>query len=124
VKIVLAEREAQLMQVLWEHGPSTVAEAQAHLKDDLAYTTVLTDLQKLEKKGCVRHEEEGRAHRFKASIDRERAQRIAVRDLAARLFKGSAALLLTQAISDENMSEEDLNRIRRLIDARQRRDKT
>ena len=47
-----------------------------------------------------------------------------MRNLAARLFKGSAALLLTQVISDENLSEEDLKRIQRLIDARQREDKT
>lgn len=124
MKIVLAEREAELMQVLWEHGPSTVAEVQARVKDELAYTTVLTMLQKLEKKGYVSHEEEGRAHRFKAAIDQSKAQRSAVRDLAARLFKGSAALLLAQVVSDENLSDEDLKRIRRLIDARKRGDKT
>lgn len=55
MKIVLAERDAQLMQVQWEHGASTVAEVQAHLKDQLAYTTVLTMPQKLEKKGYVSH---------------------------------------------------------------------
>jgi predicted transcriptional regulator len=124
VKIVLAEREAELMHVLWERGPSMVAEVQAHLKDELAYTTVLTMLQKLEKKGYVSHEEEGRAHRFQATIDQGKAQRSAVRDLAARLFKGSAAMLLAQVVSDENLSEEDLKRIRRLIDARKRGDKT
>jgi BlaI family transcriptional regulator, penicillinase repressor len=123
VKIVLAEREAELMQVLWEHGPSTVAEVQAQLTDELAYTSVLTMLQKLEKKGYVSHEEEGRAHRFKAAIDRGKAQRSAVRDLAARLFKGSTALLLAQVVSDEKLSEEDLQRIQRLIDARKRGDK-
>ena len=56
MKITLAEREAELMQVLWEHGPSTVGEVQERLRDDLAYTTVLTILQKLEKKGYVNHE--------------------------------------------------------------------
>jgi BlaI family transcriptional regulator, penicillinase repressor len=115
VKIVLAEREAELMQILWEHGPSTVAEVQAQLKDELAYTTVLTILQKLEKKGYVRHEDEGRAHRFRAAIERDAAQRSAVRDLAAKLFKGSAALLLTQVVRDETLTEEDLKRIRRLL---------
>ena len=48
MRIALAEREAQLMDVLWDHGPSTVAEVQSHLKDELAYTTVLTMLRKLE----------------------------------------------------------------------------
>jgi len=124
MKITLAERESELMQVLWEHGPSTVGEVHERLKDELAYTTVLTILQKLEKKGYVRHEEQGRLHRFMAVISRESAQRSDIRNLAARLFKGSAALLLTQVISDANLSEEDLKRIRRLIDARHRGDKT
>jgi predicted transcriptional regulator len=120
MKIILAERESELMQVLWEHGPSTVAEVQERLKDELAYTTVLTVLQKLEKKGYVSHEEEGRSHRFMAAISREAAQRSALRDLAVRLFKGSAGLLLTQAVQDENLSEEDLKRIRRLLAERKR----
>ena len=119
MKITLAERESELMQVLWEHGPSTVGEVQERLKDELAYTTVLTMLQKLEKKGYVRHEEEGRSHRFLAAIRREAAQRSAARDLAARLFKGAVALLLTEVISDENLGEEDPGRIRRRIDASQ-----
>jgi predicted transcriptional regulator len=120
MKITLAERESELMQVLWEHGPSTVAEVQVRLKDELAYTTVLTMLQKLEKKGYVSHEEEGRSHRFTAAISREAAQRSALRDLAARLFKGSAGLLLTQVVQDENLSKEDLQRIRRLLAERKR----
>ena len=124
MKIILAERESELMQVLWEHGPSTVGEVQERLKDQLAYTTVLTILQKLEKKGYVRYEEPGWSHRFVAAISGENAQRSAVRNLAARLFKGFAALLLTQIISNENLSEEDLKRTRRLIEARQRGDKT
>jgi predicted transcriptional regulator len=115
MKIILAAREAELMQVLWEHGPSTVGEVQQRLKDNLAYTTVLTILQKLEKKQYVTHEEEGRSHRFMAAISREAAQRSAVRDLASKLFKGSAGLLLTQIVKDEALSEDDLKRIRRLI---------
>ena len=120
MKIVLAEREAELMQSLWEHGPSTVTEVQRRLKDDLAYTTVLTILQKLERKGYVKHAEEGRAHRFMAAIDRDAAQRSAVRDLAIKLFKGSTALLLTELVKDESLSADDLKRIRRLLTRRHR----
>ncbi|HTU61286.1 MAG TPA: BlaI/MecI/CopY family transcriptional regulator [Polyangiales bacterium] len=124
MKIVLAEREAELMQVLWEHGASTVAEAQRHLKVELAYTTVLTMLQKLEKKGYVRHEEEGRAHRYESTIRREAAQRSAVRDLATKLFNGSAALLLTQLVHDETLSTDDVQRIERLLQERKRGEKS
>jgi len=124
MKIVLAEREAELMQVLWERGPSTVAEVQKHLKATLAYTTVLTMLQKLEKKGYVSHREEGRAHRYETSIRREAAQRSALRDLASKLFNGSTTLLLTHLVHDEALSDEDVRRIERLLQERKREGKS
>lgn len=115
MRIVLAEREAELMEVLWERGPSTVAEVQESLEDALAYTTVLTVLRKLEAKGYVRHEEEGRAHRFETAVPRDAARRSAVRDLARKLFKGSTELLLSHAVADEELSSEQVKRIGLLL---------
>jgi predicted transcriptional regulator len=123
MRIVLAEREAELMEVLWEHGPSTVSEVREKVRDELAYTTVLTVLRKLEAKGYVGHKEEGRAHRYAAIIARKAAQRSASRNLAVKLFGGSSALLVTQLVSDEQLSEEDIQRIRRLLDQSSRRSK-
>lgn len=120
MKIVLADREAEVMEVLWTHGPSTVAEVRDHLKDNLAYTTVLTILRNLEGKGYLGHNEEGRAHRYLPLILREAAQRSALRDLATKLFSGSSSLLLTQLVRDEDLTEKDLERIRRLLARRSR----
>ncbi len=122
MRIVLAEREAELMEVLWEHGPSTVSEVRERLKDKLAYTTVLTFLRNLEAKAYVRHDEEGRAHRFRAVVAREAAQRCALRDLSAKLFNGSTALLLTHLVSDQKLSEEEIRRLRRLLREKSRKD--
>ena len=118
MRIVLAEREADLMEVLWDHGPSTVAEVRDKLHDKLAYTTVLTILRNLEAKGYVGHEEEGRAHRYLARVARDAARRSALRDLSEKLFKGSAALLLTHLVCDQNLTDEDVRRIRRLLNQR------
>lgn len=115
MRIVLAEREAELMEVLWDGGPSTVAEVQERLGDHLAYTTVLTVLRKLEAKGYVRHEEQGRAHRFEAAVARDAARRSALRDLAHKLFKGSTELLLSHAVADEALTPEQVKRIRVLL---------
>jgi predicted transcriptional regulator len=124
MKIILADREAQLMEILWEHGPSTVAEVRERLQDDLAYTTVLTMLRTLEAKDYVRHEEQGRAHVYTAGIQRQAAQRSALTALTAKLFKGSHALLVTQLVSDETLTEEEIKRIRKLIDNRSKRGKS
>jgi len=115
MRIALAEREAQLMDVLWDYGPSTVAEVQAHLKDELAYTTVLTMLRKLEAKDYVGHEEEGRAHRYHALIDRTAAQQGALESLVSRLFKGSSDALLMHLVSRQKLSAEQVRRIEEVL---------
>jgi BlaI family penicillinase repressor len=111
MRISLAEREAQLMDVLWDRGPSTVNEVQAALADELAYTTVLTMLRKLEAKGYVGHEEEGRAHRYHALIERTAAQDGALTSLVSRLFKGSSDALLLHLVEREKLSAEQVQRI-------------
>jgi predicted transcriptional regulator len=115
VQISLSDREAQLMDVLWERGPSTVAEVRAQLEDELAYTTVLTMLRTLEAKGYVRHEADGRAHRYVASIAREAARRSALRHLASKLFKGSPHLLLAHMVSDGKLTDAEVRSIRKLL---------
>jgi predicted transcriptional regulator len=111
MQIALAEREAQLMEMLWDHGPSTVTDAQARLKDELAYTTVLSHLRTLEAKGYVGHSEEGRAHRYHALIERADAQTGAIEALVSRLFKGSSDALLLHLVSSDKLSAKQVQRI-------------
>jgi predicted transcriptional regulator len=66
--VSLTNRETDVMRVLWDLGPSVVAEVRDRLADNLAYTTVLTILRTLEAKGYVGHEEEGRVHRYFAAV--------------------------------------------------------
>jgi predicted transcriptional regulator len=115
---VFTDRELDVMGILWERGPSTVAEVRTSLPDDLAYTTVLTFLRVLEEKGFVGHEEEGRAHRYHALIGREKARESALRRMTRKLFQGSPELLLTRLVSDHSLTEADLQRMRDLLDKR------
>jgi BlaI family penicillinase repressor len=124
MKISFTERELDVMSVLWEHGPATVAEVRAELADELAYTTVLTVLRTLEEKGYVGHEEEGKAHRYHPLVARQAAGRSAITRLLDTVFNGSAELLLTQLVDDRGLSEDDLRRLRRVLDTRLRGRKT
>jgi predicted transcriptional regulator len=117
----LTDREASLMEVLWDRGPSTVAEVRSQLPDELAYTTVLTILRNLESKGYVTHEEEGRAHRYAAVVARDAAQRSALQALKHKLFRGSTELLLTQLVAEKDLSPAQIERIQRLLDAQPKR---
>lgn len=121
MEISLTDREASLMEVLWELGPSTVAEVREHLSDKLAYTTVLTILRNLECKAYVTHDEEGRAHRYSALIERDRAQLSALQALTQKLFKGSTELLMTRLVKDRKLSRPEIERIRRLLDEKPKR---
>jgi predicted transcriptional regulator len=121
--IVLSDREAELMNILWEHGPSTVSEVKAHVSDELAYTTVLTILRNLEAKGFVTHEGEGKAHRYVAKLKQKTAQRSALRHLAGKLFKGSPHLLLTQLVSDRKLTDTELSEIRKLLSEARKQEK-
>lgn len=114
--ISLTDREADIMQVLWERGASTVAEVRDALHDDLAYTTVLTILRNLQAKGYVDHKPEGRAHRFFPRVQQQAARRNAVKHLMGKLFKGSADLLLTQLVAENKLDDDQVARIKKILE--------
>jgi len=115
VPIAFTDRELDVMNVLWDAGSATVAEVRERLSDDLAYTTVLTVLRTLDQKGYVAHISEGRAHRYRPLVKRAAAGRSALRRLVEKVFDGSPELLLTQLVSDKNLSDEELRRLRKLL---------
>jgi BlaI family transcriptional regulator, penicillinase repressor len=113
------DRELDVMALLWELGEATVAEVQGRLPDRLAYTTVLTVLRTLEEKGHVGHREgSGRAYVYRPLVEREAAGSSALGRLVDRVFAGSPELLLTQLVSERDLSDEELERMRRLLDER------
>lgn len=113
--VSFADRELDVMAVLWELGSGTVSEVRDRLPAELAYTTVLTILRNLEGKGFVRHEEEGKAHRYFPLVARQAAERSAVTRLVDRLFHGSPELLLTRLVDESQLSPDAMRRMRELL---------
>ena len=116
--ISFTDRELDVMTVLWERGSATVAEVRERLTDQLAYTTVLTVLRTLEEKGLVTHLQEGKAHRYLPLVERQAAGQSAITRLLETIFRGTPELFLTQLVSDRSLSEEELQRLRKLVDRR------
>lgn len=116
--MVLTSREMDIMNVLWRMGSGTVSEVQKGLADDLAYTTVLTILRTLEKKGHLRHETEGRAHRYLPLVEKAEAQEGAVKRVTRKLFSGSPELLMAHLLNERGLTEEQLRRLKTLVDER------
>jgi predicted transcriptional regulator len=84
---------------------------------DLAYTTVLTILRNLEAKEFVSHTAEGKAHRYVPRVAQRTARRSALARVVDKLFHGSAEQLVAQLVEDEQLSAEDLRRLRALLPA-------
>lgn len=109
-------RELDLMSVLWKLGSGTVNEVRDHLRDEPGYTSVLKVLQVLEEKGHVRHEAEGRAYRYFPTVAPEEAGRSALGRIVDKIFHGSAELALARLVEERPISEEELARMRRILD--------
>ena len=112
------DRELDVMAVLWDRGPSTVAEVREHLEDPLAYTTVLTVLRTLEAKGYASHEEEGKAHRYAPLVARDRAGKTALGQVLDKIFGGSREMLLANLVKERGVDAAELRRLKRVLDAR------
>ncbi len=116
----LTPLELEIMQVLWELGSCTVADVQARLQPELAYTTVQTMLNVLLRKSKVKRVQEGRAFRYRPTVSRERATGSALNDLVTRMFGGSNEALLMAMVDTRQISAEELARIARRLAAAER----
>jgi predicted transcriptional regulator len=76
---------------------------------------VLTVVRTLEAKGYAGHEEEGRQHRYFATVQRQAAQKSALKHLMGKFFKDSSELLFARLVSDHNLSAEEIRRMRKLL---------
>ena len=113
----LTEAELRIMQVLWDRKRATVAEVTEALKDDanLAYTTVLTMMQILKKKGYVTHEKAGRAFVYEPVVAREDASRDAIKHVVKRFFNNSPELLVLNILENDKITSKELKRLKKLI---------
>ena len=112
----LGDRELDVMAVLWDIGDGTVAEVRERLPADLAYTTVLTILRKLEAKGLIRHKVEGKAHRYYPKVAQSRARRTILGRMIDKLFDGSAEQLLAHLVDDQKLTPAQIKRMRARLD--------
>jgi predicted transcriptional regulator len=114
----LTEAELRLMKILWRRGESAVTDLVAAMPDSepLAYNSVLTTIRILEQKGYVEHRQEGRAFVYRASVAEQEASRSEVKHLMSRLFGNSRERLLLSLLGDEQISAEELRRLKEAIE--------
>ena len=113
----LTKRERQIMDVLYRLGRATAAEVMDGLDEAPAYSTVRTQLRVLERKGHVRHEEEGLRYVYMPTVPRHSARRSALRHLVDTFFEGSTTNAVAALLGGEasRLSDEELSRIEDLV---------
>lgn len=104
----LTKLELQIMQVIWRRGASSVGKVQEGLEQTLAYTTVQTMLNILERKGKLTRRLKGRAYIYSAAVTESRALTHAVRDLVDRMFGGSTEELVMSLVKSKQLDAEKL----------------
>ena len=107
--------ELDILRVLWSSGPSTVRQIAAVMGREEGYTTILKLLQIMTEKRLVVRDESARTHIYQAAYTEDQTQRQLVTDLVDRVFGGSAAKLVLQALATTKTSPDELEEIRKLI---------
>src|ERR1044071_3994754 len=114
--------EMQVLSVLWERGPSTVREVLESMPDGKvrAYTTILSVMQVMEKKGLLSHTAQGNAHLYSATLSRAKVARPLLRGIVRQLFGGSPATVMQHLLEESEVTREELSEIKRLIEEHER----
>ena len=118
----LGELQRAVIEVVWELGEASVHQVrkQLALKKKLAYTTVLTALQKLEKAGWLRHRNEGKTYIYIPTRTREEAGANSVQKFMERIFDGNALLMFQHLMRQSKLSDNELQELRKMIDEKRR----
>ena len=111
------DAELGILRVLWTRGASTVREVAEAMGREGAYTTILKLMQIMTDKGLVKRDDSTRSHVYKAASSEDKMQKQLVTDLLDKVFEGSAAKLVLQALDAGKTSPEELAEIRKLLDA-------
>lgn len=115
----LTRRERQVMDILFRKGKCTAEEVLEELPDPPSYSAVRALLTTLEQKELVNHTKDSRRYVYQPTVPEKRAKRTALKQLMATFFDGSAEKLVASLLDpkDQNLSKEEIDRIRKLIDA-------
>ncbi len=112
------EAELEILQVLWENGPSSVRFVNERLNEEreVGYTTTLKLMQIMVEKGLASRNTERRTHVYKAEVAESDTQRRLLEKFLDTAFRGSATKLVMQALGQHEASREELEEIKALIE--------
>ena len=121
----LGELQLAILKRLWARGEATVADVHSDLEATrpVSASTVGTMLQKMERRGLVAHESEGRRYLYRAEVSEAEVRRSLVGDLLERLFGGDPKALVGHLVREEELEGSDLDALQQEIEAAAHRER-
>ncbi len=118
----LGELQSAVMNAVWDLGEATVVQVRDRLAADkeLAYTTVLSVLQKLEKAGWLNHRTDGRSYVYLPKRSRDDAGKSALRQFTERLFGGDPLVVFEHLLDDDRLTAAELAELRKMLERRRK----
>jgi predicted transcriptional regulator len=112
----MSRRERQIMDIVYRRGRATAAEVLDDLPDPPTYSAVRAALRLLEEKGELKHEMDGKRYVYLPTTPRKQARTTALRHLVRTFFNGSPEQVVNALIEDARPSNEELDRLAKLIE--------
>lgn len=121
----LGDLQLAIMRVLWTRGQATVSEVHADLLEErgLALTTIATMLSKMEKKGVVAHDRDGRQFIYRATVAEDDVQTSMVENLTEQLFGGDITALVSRLLSAREVQPGELAQLKKLIASHEKKER-
>ena len=117
-----SDAELRILQALWEQPDASVHDVHQWIcthERDLSYTTVLTQLQRMHKKGLVKRSRDGLQHRYRPTSSRAETEADLIHRLSDKVSDGSPVKLALKALGTDQPSREELDQLRQWLDAQQ-----
>jgi len=111
------EKELEILQIIWENGPSTVrfVNDQFQKEGDVGYTTTLKLMQIMTKKGILKRDTTDKNHIYHAVVQKKKMQNVLTQKFINKVFKGSASQLVLQVLGNSGATEKEIEEVKQYI---------
>lgn len=118
----LGQLQRQVLEILWQLEEGTVRQVLEQIapQKDLAYTTILTTLQTLEKNGWCQHRKDGKTYIYRPTRSKRQAGTKSVKTLIQGVFNGDPLAMVQHLMDDEQLSDEQLDHLRKMIETKRK----
>jgi len=119
------DSELEILNILWEKGPSTVRDVHEVLEKskDAGYTTTLKLMQIMHEKTLLKRDATNKSHIYTANVSQQKTQGQLIKRMIDNVFNGSASQLVMQALGNHNTNSQELDEIRKYLEEMEKKNK-